>query len=239
MRVLVVIVAAVVAASLAGCARPGYPPPESMVNENVSVTASPETIRALEADLRTTIQARRDDSVAGINLTEFGGPPPRTVNADSGILNAAVDDARRKGLALASAVHATLGNVLAVDEVNPADPTPRYGGGGAQPLKGTVLASRVTFNGDGPEIVRVTFALTPRGHGPTSVTVYGMQATRLAGAINPPTQLSVGINASGDDPLKAVTGWETVVRDAAHRHGVRDADIRVGNVSANFAKRPR
>jgi hypothetical protein len=240
MRVPVSIAAAAVSASLAGCSpRPSYPPIESMVNETVSITAPADTIRALEADLRKTIQERHDDSGAGINLSESGGPPPRTVDANSEILNAAVDDARRKGRALANAVHATLGDVLAVDEVNPADPNPRYGGSGGQGLKGAVLASRVTFNGEGPEIVRVTFALAPHGHGPTTVTVYGVHATRPPETINAATQLMIGINASGDDPLKTVSGWEVVVRDAAHRHGVPDAGIRIGNVNATFAKHAR
>jgi hypothetical protein len=53
------------------------------------------------------------------------------------------------------------------------------------------------------------------------------------------TQLTVGINASGDDALKTVTAWETIVRDSAHRHGVREADIRAGMVNASFPRRPR
>jgi hypothetical protein len=233
MRVSHAFIAAMIVA-LSGCSRPNYPQPSANVNETVTVSGSSETIHGLEADLRKLIQARGSDADVGIGLNEMGGPLSRTVQADSAILNAAFEDARRKARALADAVHAKLGEPIAVDEVNAADAAPRYGGASAG-LKGNV--SSVMLNRDMPEIVRVTFALTPNGRGPTSVTVYGLQGPALPAALAPATQLSVNISASGDDALKTIASWESQVRDAAHRNGARDADIRVGNVNANFPRR--
>jgi|GEM_PF-4285736 len=224
---------------LAACGgRPAYQP-ESNVNETISVTASPVAIRGLESDLRNQLVNSRDDPAASVSFNEFGGPRPRTVDADPRILNAAFDDAQRKAAALAASVHARLGDPVAVDEVNAADPMPRYGGAPGAQLKGSINASRVTVNGDGPEIVRVTFAITSHAHAPATITVYGMQTSRPAAALPPPTQLSISISAGGSDALKTVGTWETFVRDAGRRRGVRDADINVGNVNANIVRRPR
>lgn len=233
MRVHLVALCALVA--LAGCARPSYSGPmQANVSESVSVNGSPGAIRAIEAELRKAIEDRHDDGDVGINLNEYSGPPSRTVEANAAILNASFEDARRKARALAAAVHATLGAPLAVDEVNAADAAPRYGGGSVA-LKGANTAA-VTVSRDMPEIVRVTFALTSRERGPSSVTVYGLQAPAMQPML-PPTQLYVNINASGENPLKTVGTWEALIRDVAHRNGVRDADIRVGNVNANFPHR--
>lgn len=233
---------AVVALALLGLAACGRTPayqPESNVNETITVTAAPEAIRGIESDLRNQLVNGRDDPAASVSFNEYGGPRPGTVEADPRILNAAFDDAQRKAAALAESVHAKLGDPVAVDEVNAADPMPRYGGAPGAALKGSLNASRVTVNGDGPEIVRVTFAVTSRARGPATITVYGMQTSRPVGALAPPTQLSISISAGGSDALKTVGTWETFVRDAGRRRGVRDAAINVGNVNANIVRRPR
>ena len=237
MRLLLLIVA--VAATAACTPRPNAPVRESNMSETVYLSASSDAVRGIESDLRTAIDQRHGDAGAGISINENSGPLSPIVNGNSAILNAAFEDARIKARALAGAVHATLGDVIADDEVNAADNAPRYGGGGIG-LKGNVASSRVSLNGNGPEIVRVTFALSAAHRGPTEVTVYGLQATRPAQPEIPaPTGLSININAGGDDALKTVTSWETIVRDAARRRGVRDADVHVGNVNATFASRAR
>jgi hypothetical protein len=236
MRVPAVLFVALV--GLAGCSRNPTYEPQSNVNETISITASSEAIRGLESDLRNELKNRRSDEPASVGFNESSGPRPRTVGTSPTILNAAFDDAHRKATALAASVHARLGDPIAVDEINAADPMPRPGDIG---LKGMSMnASRVTVNGDGPEIVRVTFALSGRAHAPATITVYGMQATRAAvAAVQPPTQLAIAISTNGNDPLATIASWESFVRDASRRRGIRDADITVGNVNANLVRRPR
>ena len=222
--------------ALTACARQQSVQPESTVYETISVTAPADAVRGLEDDLRGAIANRKDIGAASIGFSE-GGPSARVVEADSSVLSSAYEDARRKAAILAKAVHATLGNPIAVDEVNAADPFQRAGGD--VQLKGNAQMSRVNLPAGGPEIVRVTFALSTAGHGPSSVTVYGLQVpARAASDVALPNHLSINIQAGGPSALQTAQAWEGFVRDAGRKRGVRDGDIRVGNINANVA-RPR
>ncbi len=172
-----------------------------------------------------------------MSFNEYG-PAPRVVEADAAILSNAYDDARRKAVVLAKSVHATLGDPIAVDEVNAADPYASRSGGDVA-LKGVSITRGVSVPAGGPEIVRVTFALSSRGRGPSSVTVYGLQGTSGAGDAAPPTHVSIEVRAAGVNALQTVGSWEALIRDAARKHGIRDGDIRVGNVNAQLVGRPR
>src|ERR1700681_4851919 len=134
---------------LAGCTQAPNTPGatrDAYVNETIAVSAAPEAIRGLEADRRSALETRRDSGAASLSFNESGGPPARTTDADASILTGAFGDAQRKAAVLAKSVHAALGPPIAVDEVNAADPMPRYGN---PALKGYNLsASRATLAGE-------------------------------------------------------------------------------------------
>lgn len=227
------IAAAVATVALAACgSRPPVPQDQFSISETVTVSGSPDAIGDIERDLRGAIGDHRVAGAATVSINANSGPLAQTVQGDAAVLRAAFDDARRKAQALADAAHAKLGHVTAVDEVNAADNAPNYGGRDVG-LKG-VSASRVTLNGLGPEIVRLTFALAGAPGGPSSITVYGLQATRPPSRTGRPTAMQINVSAFGANGMTTVAAWESLVRGAARTHGVADTAVNVENVNANM-----
>ncbi|HEY4439705.1 MAG TPA: hypothetical protein VGN14_04585 [Candidatus Elarobacter sp.] len=226
-------VAAAALLAAAACARQPANQPEPGAWEQVSVTGPVDALRGLEEDLRAATASRTDLGTAQVGFNEMSNQPPRrVVDADPNILGNAYEDARRKAGVLARAVHARLGAPTAVDEINAADPLQR--GPGGIGLKGNVaMRSSVSVPAGGPEIVRVTFALTPSGQGPTSVTVYGLQSAPTGYETATPNQVSIDVRATGADAQRTVQAWETMIHDAATKRGLPSGAVHVNNISAN------
>ncbi len=216
-------------ALLAGCASPAERPTASFITETMLVTASSQDIRAVERDLRQLLADPKNTANAGISINEPIDVPQASLGADKGLINAAVDDARRRARVLGATLRVRVGEPpLAIDEVDP--------------LSGAIRNGRSSKNAPSSlssrEIVRVTFpSFAPRRRVPP-ITVYG-QATRPAPPLMlAPTQLRLQIEAQGDDAVKTIAAWETRVYDATRRHRLHDSTVQIGNVAMKMTPSP-
>ncbi len=180
--------------------------------------------RLPQKDVQRFMNALRSDVPeqpgCSVNVNEWQGYG-RSANVDASVYEAALDDARRKALAIARRMGTGLGSVQSVSEFSgAADASGAQGRG--MPLKGAPV---MTSAGQ-PVALGVVYRTSNGG----DIAVFGLGDAAAHGA---PQGVQVSINASAptlDEARKRVAAVESSVRAIARKFGLPDTAVTVDNL---------